>query len=272
MTILVTGARGGVSRALVGQLLDAGQEVRAGGRAPDAVDLPDVVELDLARAETFDKALAGVTAVFLYAELGGLGAFLDAATKAGVEHVVLLSARGADPAAPDAIMRVHGEAEAAVHASGIAWTFLRPGGFATNRLWWAAAVREQGPVREPFPDSESALIHEADLAAVARHALTEPGHDGAAYTITGPESLTARRHAELIGEVIGRTVTVERQDLDEYRESLRHLPAELLETRIRRLAALVGKPDPTTTTVEEVTGTPARTFARWAADHAADFR
>ncbi|KAA9160266.1 NAD(P)H-binding protein [Amycolatopsis acidicola] len=266
MTILVTGARGGISRAVAGQLLEAGHEVRVGGRVPEG----DVVELDLARPETFG-AVQGIRAVFLYAELGGLKPFLDAAREAGVEQVVLLSARGADPAAADAIMRVHGEAEAAVRESGIPWTFLRPGGFATNRLWWAADVRAGRAVREPFPDSQSALIHEADLAAVARHALTEPGHANAAYALTGPESLTARRQAELIGEAIGRPVSVERQDLAEYRRELAHLPAELLETRIRRLAALTGKPDPTTATVEEVTGTPARGFAEWAADHAADF-
>src|SRR5207249_4538557 len=116
----------------------------------------------------------------------------------GLAHVVLLSAAGADPASADAITRAHGEAEQAVLDSGIPWTFLRPGGFAANRLLWAGSIREAGVVRDPFPDSHAALIHEADIAAVAARALTTSGHAGAAYTLTGPESLTVRQQASLI--------------------------------------------------------------------------
>jgi uncharacterized protein YbjT (DUF2867 family) len=274
MTILVTGARGHVSRSLVQQLLAAGQKVRAAGRAPDEARLPaevDVVGADLARPHTLGPALAGVTKVFLYVEPSGLDGLLDQARAAGVVHIVLLSARGADPASDDAITRVHGEAEQTVTRAGIPWTFLRPSGFATNRLWWADAIRAHGTVRDPFPDSHSALIHEADIAAVAVRALTEPGHHGTHYTLTGPDSLTVRRQAELIGEAINRPLRVERQDLDEYRRTLSRWPAEIVAARIRRLAALVDHPDPTTDTVREVTGRPPRTFAEWAADHAADF-
>jgi uncharacterized protein YbjT (DUF2867 family) len=289
MTILITGARGRVSQSLVRQLVEIGQKVRAAGRAPDAVHLPadvEVVKANLAEPDSLGPALAGVTKVFLYAEPSGLQGFVTAAREAGVEHIVLLSARGADPAAEDAIMRAHGEAEAvieqsaveqsvfeqsAVEDSGITWTFLRPGGFATNRLWWADSVREHGLVRDPFPASHSALIHEADIAAVAVRALTEPGHEGARYTLTGPESLTGRQQAELISQAIGRPLRVETQDLDDYRRSLSQWPAQIVEARIRRLARLVEHQDPTTDTVRELTGRPARTFAEWAADHASDF-
>jgi uncharacterized protein YbjT (DUF2867 family) len=188
-----------------------------------------------------------------------------------VEHVVLLSAAGADPNSDDAITRLHGEAEQTVADSSIAWTFLRPGGFATNRLLWADTIRAEGVVREAFPESPSSLIHEADIAAVALHALTEPGHDGTGYTLTGPHSLTVRRQAELIGNAIDRPVSVELQDLDEYRLSLSRWSPEIVEARIRRIAALVDHPAPTTDTVREVTGRPARTFADRAADHASDF-
>jgi uncharacterized protein YbjT (DUF2867 family) len=279
MTILITGARGRVSQSLARQLLAAGQKVRAAGRAPDEVRLPaaaDVVHADLAEPDSLGPALAGVAKVFLYAEPSGLQGFVSAARAAGVEHIVLLSARGADPAAEDAIMRAHGAAEAVIEQSvvedsGFAWTFLRPGGFATNRLWWAGSVREHGLVRDPFPDSHSALIHEADIAAVAARALTEPGHEGARYTLTGPQSLTGREQAGLISRAIGRPLRIETQDLDEYRRSLDRWPAPIVEARIRRLARLTEHQDPTTDTVRELTGRPARTFAEWAADHASDF-
>jgi uncharacterized protein YbjT (DUF2867 family) len=282
MTILVTGARGNVARALVGRLLDDGHEVRAAGRDPGAARLPggvEVVAADLARPESWDTALRGVTKAFLYAGTAGLDGFLSRA--GGLAQVVLLSAAGADPASADAITRAHGEAERAVRDSGLPWTFLRPGGFAANRLVWAPSIRAAGVVRDPFPDSHAALIHEADIAAVAACALTSSGHLGAAYTLTGPESLTVRRQAELIGLAIGRPVRVEAQDLDDYRAELSAVfearglgsvgSADVVEARIRRLAALVDRPQPTTGTVGEVTGHPARGFAGWAADHAAEF-
>jgi uncharacterized protein YbjT (DUF2867 family) len=281
MTILVTGARGNVARALVGQLLEAGHEVRAAGRDPGRARLPggvEVVAADLARPGSWDVALNGVTTAFLYAGTAGLGGFLSRAS--GLAHVVLLSAAGADPASADAITRAHGEAEQAVRDSPIPWTFLRPAGFAANRLLWADSVRA-GVVRDPFPDSHAALIHEADIAAVAACALTSSGHVGAEYTLTGPGSLTVRQQASMIGQAIGAAVRVEPQDLDDYRRELTaafaarglgHVgSADVVEARIRRLAALVDRPQPTTETVREVTGRPARSFAEWAADHAGDF-
>jgi uncharacterized protein YbjT (DUF2867 family) len=281
MTILVTGARGNVARALVGQLLEDGHEVRAAGRDPGRTRLPggvEVVAADLARPESWDVALDGVTKAFLYAGTAGLGGFLSRA--GGLTQVVLLSALGADPASEDAITRAHGEAEQAVRDSGIPWTFLRPGGFAANRLLWSESVRA-GVVRDPFPDSHSALIHEADIAAVAVRALTTSGHVGAAYTLTGPESLTVRNQVAVLGRVAGRPVRVETQDLDDYRRELaaafearglgRVGSAEVIEARIRRLAALVDRPQATTDTVLAVTGRPARSFAEWAGDHAGDF-
>ncbi|MET8847942.1 NAD(P)H-binding protein [Amycolatopsis sp. NPDC004625] len=281
MTILVTGARGNVARALVGHLLDHGHEVRAAGRDPGRARLPAGVEVaaaDLARPEGWAAALDGVTKAFVYAGTAGLDGFLARAGE--LEQVVLLSALGADAASEDAITRAHGEAEQAVRDAGIPWTFLRPGGFAANRLLWAASLRG-GVVRDPFPDSHSALIHEADIAAVAACALTE-GHLGAVYELTGPESLTVRDQASLIGRAAGRPVRVETQDLDDYRRELtaafaaRGLgstgSAEVIEARIRRLAALVDRPQPTTETVRAVTGRPARGFAEWAADHAGAFR
>lgn len=278
MTILVTGARGSVARSLVRQLASAGHKVRAASRDPHALDLPaELVTADLAQPDTLSDALIGISKVFLYPEPTGLDGFMAQALGAGVEHIVLLSAAGADPTSEDAITRLHGEAERAVSRTDIPWTFLRPGGFATNRLMWADTIREHGVVRDPFPESQSSLIHEADIAAVAFHALTEPGHEGAAYTLTGPESLTQRRHADLIGEAIDRPVTFELQSLDDYRATAMARwgswgSPEIVEARIRRIAALVDHPAPITDIVQQVTGRPARTFADWAADHAHAFK
>lgn len=280
MTILVTGARGHVARSLVQRLLAAGRArvpaVRAAGRNPGAARLPAGVETvlcDLAEPDTFDAALSGVTRVFLYAERRGLDDFVTRAASAGVEHIVLLSALLADPASTDAIGRMHGDAEQAVARSGIAWTFLRPGAFATNTLQWAPSVRAEGVVRDPFPDSRSAPVHEADIAAVAALALTEPGHEGATYPLTGPELVSRRRQAELIGEAVGRPVRFAVQDLDEYRAELSAWTTpQVADVVIKESAAAVDRPMPPTDTVEKVTGRPARTYGEWARDHASDFR
>ncbi|MGW4957309.1 NAD(P)H-binding protein [Nonomuraea sp. NPDC004186] len=276
MTILVTGARGHVARGLVQRLLAAGQPVRAAGRNPGAARLPAGVKTvlcDLADPDTFDAALAGVTKVFLYAERRGLDDFVTRAATAGVEHIVLLSALLADPASTDAIGRMHGDAEQAVARSGIAWTFLRPGAFATNTLQWAPSVRAEGVVRDPFPDSRSAPVHEADIAAVAALALTEPGHEGATYPLTGPELVSRSRQAELIGEAIGRPVRFVVQDLEEYRAELSAWTTpQVADVVIKESAAAVDRPLPPTDTVEKVTGRPARTYGEWARDHAEDFR
>jgi len=276
MTILVTGARGRVARDLVQRLAGAGQKVRAAGRDPRAARLPSEVEVfaaDLAEPATLGAALGGgVRKVFLYAERAGLDGAVAQVKAAGAEHVVLLSAIGADPGSGDSIARMHGQAERAVRESGLAWTVVRPGGFATNRLIWAESIRAEGVVRDPFPDSHSALIHETDIAAVAFHALAEPGHEGRTYELTGPESLTQRRQAELIGEAIGgRPVRFEVQSVDDYRRSLGAFGPGVADSVIAHVAAMVDRPAPTTETVREVTGRRARGFAEWAADHAADF-
>ncbi|WP_242890684.1 NAD(P)H-binding protein [Actinomadura litoris] len=275
MTILVTGARGKIARNLVRLLLDGGHDVRAAGRDPSAARLPpevEVVAADLADPGTLGPALKGARTVFAYADRGGLDGFARRAADAGVEHIVLLSAAGASATSGDPIARMHGAAERAVAASGVPWTFLRAGGFASNTLQWAGTIRALGAVRDPFPESRSAPVHEADVAAVALAVLTGTGHRGGAPVLTGPETLTRRRQAELIGEALGRRLAFEVQDLAEHRRDLaRWGPPEVVEALVRNSAEAVRAPLPPTGAVEEITGRPARTFAGWARDHRGDF-
>jgi uncharacterized protein YbjT (DUF2867 family) len=279
MVTVVFGATGNVGRHVAGGLLAAGEEVRATSRRPGAAgDLPgaEVVTADLERPDTLPAALRGAAKVFLYAKPDGVEGFVEAAVSAGVQHVVLLSS--AAVVTPDAqgnpIARLHRTVESAIERSGIDWTFIRPGMFATNTLWWwQRPIRDEGVVRNPYPDSQTAPVHEQDLAALAVAALTRPGHRRQAYTVYGPESLTLRRQVEHIGDAIGRTIRFEVIAADEARTELsRTIPAIGVETFLRQWAARDGIPAEVSTTVEDVTGRPARTFAQWAADHADDFR
>jgi uncharacterized protein YbjT (DUF2867 family) len=146
--------------------------------------------------------------------------------------------------------------------------------FATNTLWWwARPIRDKGVVRVPYPESQSAPVHEKDMAALAVTALTEPGHEQQAYTIYGPQSLTVRQQIGHIGDAIGRDIAIEVISAEEARVELgKTMPEIGVETILRMWAAGVGRPATTSTIVQELTGHPAHTFAAWARDHADDFR
>lgn len=279
MTILVTGGRGHVARSIVRQLLAAGETVRVGSRSPAEVEAPqgtEKVEVDLARPETLPAALHGVSKAFVYADPAGLGPFVDAAVAAGVKHVVLLSAGVValpEHADFNHMARMHRTAEQALIDSGIPWTFLRPGAFHTNTLHWAPSIRADRAVRAAHPGTHVDTIHEDDVAAVAVCAFTEPGHEGASYQMTGPESITQGEQVKLIGEAIGHHVQFVELTAEQYKQELGDLaPEEAVDQLLSFLAEYDGVPVPIVDTVAEVTGRPARTFAQWAVDHADDFR
>lgn len=278
MTILVTGASGHVGRSVLDQLVAAGVEVRASSRTPETASLPptvSVVAADLTRPDTLPAALAGITKVFLYAQPEGIEGFVRAATAAGVEHVVFLSSASTvtGPGASDPIAQRHLMVEHALADSGMAWTFVRPGAFATNALRWADAIRTEGVVRIPYPQAQTAPIHEADIAAVAVTALTGTTLHGAAPVLSGPESLTQEQQVAQIGVALGRDLRVDELSPAQARDEMaRSMPPQVVETMLRMWAAIDGAPATISDSVERITGRPARTFAQWARDHAAAFR
>src|SRR5687767_8542263 len=131
--ILVTGATGNVGSEVVKALAAAGEPTRALVRRPDAVTLPEGVEAvggDLNKPASLTGALAGVRAVFLLPGYEDMPGLLNAAKEAGAEKVVLLSggSAGLDDLT-NAVTRYMAASEAAVRASGLSWTFLRPSAF-----------------------------------------------------------------------------------------------------------------------------------------------
>ena len=278
MTILVTGGRGAIARHVVAGLLEAGVPVRAASRNPSEAALPAGVEpvrVDAAEPDTLKAALDGVDKLFLYADPDSVGATIDASRAAGVRHVVLLSslAAGLPNAEENPIGRRHTVVERAIADSGLPWTFVRPGMFATNHLQWARSIRDEGVVRAAYPGAQAAAIHERDMADVAVAALTGDGHEHQAYHLTGPESQTQRQRVELIAEAIGKPVRFEEQTPEQAREALlRWMPPSYVDVLLGFQASSDGVPAEVLDTVERVTSHPARTFASWATDHADDFR
>ncbi|POM22826.1 NAD(P)H azoreductase [Actinomadura rubteroloni] len=277
MTILVTGGRGHVARSLTGKLLDAGEKVRVGTTTPDGFPATDaeVVELDLARPETFAAALDKVTTVFLYARPEGVDELVQAMERSGVEAVTLLSTRSLtfDGADSNPIAQMHAAVEKVLSRSAIPWTFLRAGTFATNTLQWAKSIRSEGLVRAPYPNSHAAAIHEADIADVAVLSLTQDGHARRSYVMSGPVSLTQRQQVEAISQATGREIEFVDIDPDEYRETLKRWgQGQFVDQLLRYLTMWDGKPVPVVDVRKQLTGRPGRGYAQWAIDHAEDFQ
>ncbi|MEU3948391.1 NAD(P)H-binding protein [Streptomyces sp. NPDC029526] len=270
--ILVTGATGTVGRELVAGLLDRGHAVRALTRDPSRAALPVGVEVvggDLTEPDTLVPALEGVTGLHLITFDGGGFAPLEtgprilaAARAAGVRRVTVLNGGGPTPL------------EDAVRADeAVDWTVLMPVEFMANALEWAEDIVRADEVSEPFVSRLSAMVHEADIGAVAAAALTEEGHARQEYVITGPENLTVRDKVAAIAAARGREIAL--VELTEEEAVARWRAAGQPEEVIGFLLEMYGNtPEAGRTaldTVEKVTGRPARTFAQWAAEHAAAF-
>ena len=280
--ILVIGGTGTVGRNVVSQLLAAGAQVRALVRNPSAAQLPPQVEVvrgDLTLPDTLDACLNDIEVVFLVwiAPPAAVTPALERITK-HTRRIVLLSAplKTARPLfqQPNLLRTMFEQIERLIQASGVQWTILRPGMFAANSMsWWAPQIRAGDVVRWPYLATPTAPIDERDIAAVAVRALCEDRHVGAEYVLTGPHSLSQLEQVSTIGSVIGRSLRIEEISPDEARrELLRIGPLPAVNMLLAAWAAAIGQPAHGTSTVEEVTATPANTFVRWAADNAAAFR
>jgi uncharacterized protein YbjT (DUF2867 family) len=280
--ILVTGATGNVGRSVVTQLAATGSRVRALTRNPDAANLPDEVEVtggDFSLPASLDGCLDGIETVFLIwrsLPSSAIPALVDTVAKHARRVVFLSSSAVRDElkTQADPIGQIHIEVEERIKESGLEWTFLRPGAFATNTLaWWAPQIRAGDVVRWPFGSAAWAPIHERDIAAVAVRALTEDGHSGVKYFLTGSESLTQMEQLRAIGETIDRPLRFEELPPEAAWRQMSALMPPIIADRLLELwAGMVTEPAPTTATVEQVTGAPARTFREWAMDHARDFQ
>jgi uncharacterized protein YbjT (DUF2867 family) len=251
-------------------------------RNPSAAQLPPQVEVvrgDLTLPDTLDACLKGIDAVFLVwtAPPAAVTPALERITKL-FRRIVYLSAplKTAHPLfqQPNLLKTMFEQIEQLIEASGVQWTFLRPGMFAANSMsWWAPQIRAGGVVRWPYLATPTAPIDERDIAAVAVRALCEDRHAGAEYVLTGPHSLSQFEQVSIIGSVIGRSMRIEEISPDEARrELLRIGPLPAVNMLLTAWAAAMGQPAHVTSTVEEVTATPANTFVQWAADNAAAFR
>ncbi len=205
--ILVTGAAGTIGREVVRELQAAGTPFKVAYRNRRVEGL-DGVALDLDRPESIAPALAGCDTVFLLSnnvapELN----LVRVAPAAGVRRIVKLSVWGADGEAFE-FARWHRPVERAIEDSGLAFTFLRPNGFMQNVVtYMGATIREQSAFYQPAGEARISHVDARDVGAVAARVLSEAGHDGRAYTLSGPQALSYAEMAATLSSVLGRVVT-----------------------------------------------------------------
>jgi uncharacterized protein YbjT (DUF2867 family) len=278
-TVLVTGATGNTGSALVERLLRRGVGVRAmvrtsaaAERFDDSAATPVVADFDDPRAVA--AALAGVDRAYLVtpsserAEAQQMR-FAELAAAAGVRHLVKLSQFAAAADSPVRFLRYHAAVEQHIRGLGIGWTFLRPNLYLQGLLAMAGPIRAEGRFFAPIGDSRVSAVDVRDIADVAAAVLTEPGHDGATYSITGPAAVTHAEIAAAIGEATGRPVTFVDVPPAVFADQLRHvLPAWQVEGLIEDYAHYArGEAAAVHDTVTSVTGHAPRTIIEFARDH-----
>ena len=300
--ILVTGATGNVGALVVAELLARGADVRAavrtGGRGAVPASLPagegeaaaaaatgkaatgaaaaPTVAFDFEAPSTFAGALAGVSRVFLLrpprmSDATLMRPFIDAMAAAGVEQVVFLSVQGAgtNPFVP------HHGIERYLRTSGLGWTLLRPSFFMQNlSTTHLADIRERDEVFVPAGKGRTNFIDVADIAEAAAVVLTEPGHLGRAYELTGTEALTYDEVAARLSHACGRTIEYARPSRKEFAARMKaagHDDEFVSVMGAIYLIARLGMAAGTTGELERLIGRPPTTFAQFADRNAACF-
>ncbi|HEY9855421.1 MAG TPA: SDR family oxidoreductase [Stenomitos sp.] len=277
-SILVTGATGNVGSEVLKRLVAAGAPVFAAVRQPSEEHRPYAeVTFDFERPDTFDLALGGVDRLFLMRPPALADAdrtfapLIRAAQAAKVRHIVFLSLLGAEKNG----MLPHRKIEDLIVASGIPYTFLRPGFFMQNlSTTHRAEIRDRDTLFVPAGKGATSFIDARDIAEVAAKTLTEPGHEGQTYALTGAEALGYQEVARLLTEVLGRRITyanpsILRFVLTKRREGL-PMPFVLVMAAIYGTCKL-GLAGTLTPDVERLLGRPPRPMREFIQDHRAEW-
>jgi uncharacterized protein YbjT (DUF2867 family) len=233
MKILVLGGTGTVGSQVVRELLARGADVSVLTRDPKKPLPPGVhaVAGDLLDPATVRSAFAGMDGVFLLNAVSatecheGLMA-VNGARLGAVKKIVYLSVQDVDKAPHLPHFGAKIPVEAAIRASGIRFTILRPNNFYQNDTWYKDAMLSYGVYPQPFGDVGLSRVDVRDIAEVAALALTTGAADGETVNLVGPDVLTATATAATWGGVLGRKIAYGGNDLDAWeKQSLAFLPA-----------------------------------------------
>ena len=283
--ILITGATGSNGTELTELLASRGVPVRAMVRSKDTAGrIAGLAGVDLAVGNfddpaSLERALQGVERAFLLTNSTERAeaqqrAFVDAARRTGLRHLVKLSQFAADENSPVRFLRYHAAVERAIRESGMAYTFLRPNLFMQGLLGFSKSIKSDGKFFAAIDDAKVSAVDVRDNAAVAAAALTEPGHEGRTYTLTGPEALTHAEMAGAISDAVGRPVAFVSVPPDAMRDALLGMGMDpwqadgLIEDYAHYQR---GEAAAVTSGVQDATGQPPRAFRDFARDYASAF-
>ncbi|MET9342061.1 NAD(P)H-binding protein [Nonomuraea sp. NPDC003804] len=277
--ILVTGATGTIGSEVLRRLAARGEQALAMTRDPAKLSAR-AVKADFADPASLDRALEGVDTVLSLTAFGRELpehdlALVAAAGRAGTKKIVKISAIGTGETDDEKDIRSwHHHGERAVRDSGMAWTILRPAGFAGNALMWADTVRAGEPIPNTTGSGGQGVVDPRDVAEVAVEALTGGAHDGMTYELTGPEVISVPEQARVLGQVLGREVTTVEIPLEAARQGMLASGAEPLLVEVAMTGAAfvaAGGAERLSGDVAAVLGRAPRRFADWVRDHRAAF-
>lgn len=282
--ILVTGATGNVSSAVIANLVDRGANVRGLVRDESkGQSLKDSgVEVAIGNLNdhgSIENALEGIEKVFLLTPVGEDAPqqarnVIDAAVKQGSPYIVRMSAVGAAFDAPSRNSRAHAETEADLKKSGLPYTILKPHFFMQNFMMSAESIASEGKIYMPYKDGKIGMVDIRDIVNVSAVILTGEGHEGKTYTPTGPESISIAEVAAAFSSALDKEVNYIDVPMEAADESLSGMglsgwvKAAYLEYF---QAYSEGWGDFTTSDVEDITGNPPRSIETFAKDFAQVF-
>ena len=279
---LITGATGNVGTTLVTLLHEQGHAVRALVRDPSRAErLPDGIDIavgDLDDVDSLTAAASGVEGMFYMQVNPGTTPtenIVTAARAADVPRIVALSSIGVRLEPVDhPIGADHAAREAVLRESGLDVTYLRPNAFMSNSLWWLPMIAE-GRVVDATEPGHFASVDPDDIARVSAVTLTQCGHAGHGYILSGPHALTAREQVEIIADVLGRDIRFVAVTPEQFaRDGVKHGMRADRADALRQLNEIfrAGRAGVVTDDVENLTGTAPCTFRAWCERNADAFR
>jgi uncharacterized protein YbjT (DUF2867 family) len=282
-TILVTGATGTVGREVIKQLsMVDGMRVRAGVhsviKGENLKRLPDVevVEMEFTKPDALHAAFTHVDRMFMITpftdkQVEMAKVLVDEAKKAGVKHIVNLSALGVEEEPGIQLGQWHKEIEQYIADSGIHFTFLRPSSFMQNFVHYSSrGIKESNTIYMPTGDGKVGYIDSRDIASVGVEVLKGNGHEGRIYDLTGPEALSMQEVAAIMSEVTGKSIKYVDVPEEKARDAMQHegLPHWIIDAMLELHGAYKeGQGSYVTNGVEELTGRKPHTFRQFVQDY-----
>lgn len=280
--ILITGATGVIGHAVIRELLHRGTAVRALSRdqARAAAILGSDVECvsgDYDDQAALESAMEGIDRVFvlspIHPDLARREANVVAAARtARVDHLVKLSTAGVEwvgqgPPLPT-LWELHRESEQQIEQSGIPFTHLRPDACMQNILMFIGPIAT-GIYPAPTGEGRRAWVDVRDVAAAAAVVLTEAGHEGRTYELTGPEALSDTDIAAKIRAAIGQEVKHLSPPIEVAKDNMvaGGMPVAVADMISEvMLAIAAGRSGKVTSGVEDLTGLAPRSFDAFATE------